>query len=534
MTEKVFYDSTHNALFRCPECHKEKTDNVTGQLLSSVSPTITRTCDCGHIFQASLEWKDSEDTGVVETDASKAVSDAPKSHEAGPEAMQPDELVLEGQVSHEPVSDSPLAIEGVGLAMITCPKCQKEQPQAQECAYCGIIMAKYRGDTPKALDPSETIVLRRPPKKKKNKKLRLACAAASVLILIAAALVGYNTFLRSMTTDEIVAKTERSIALIKHSQGNGSAFLVSPNLLVTNYHVVSEVLPDEIEIYFPAVSEQVRYVKRVVFFDEYRDLAILEVESDQKPLPLSVAGGLKKGEDLIIIGSPGVSNTVLPNSVTRGSLNNELLIDGKRFLQISAAVNPGNSGGPAMNFRGEVVAIITLKASAQEGITFGVPMDEVGAVRYRVARFSDEEKDKVDGFFLANLVYKRLFNHASANLHAMKLYAQGMQLAERNNLPPSDGLDIVRRKIDSGLAKLTDQATLNAMDDSLSVIQSRSDIGSKITTNMVKLRALTEEIRKTTKNPTGDPESYAQNIKRFRSRLYSLSENLEMALVIDW
>ena len=302
---------------------------------------------------------------------------------------------------------------------------------------------------------------------------------------------------------------------------------------MTNFHVVSEVSPDDIEIYFPAVSEQVRYVKRVVYFDEYRDLAMLEIEGAERPLSLSATRGLKRGEDLIIIGSPGVSNTVLPNSVTRGSLNSERVIDGKRFLQISAAVNPGNSGGPAINFRGQVVAIVTLKASAQEGITFGVPMDEVKPIRDRVQKTSESEKNKADGLFLANTIYKKLYKQASANLQALTLYDQGMELAEKNHLPPSDGLAIVKRKIDTGLAQITSQSALENADNSLAVIQSHSANDPQIKKQLASLRQLTEEILKQTQAPTMDPAVCLDQEKRFRSRLYKISEALEMKWILD-
>jgi len=527
MTEKVYYDSTHKALFRCPECKQEQSENVTAHILSSVEPTITRTCQCGHTYQALLEWKDESESTEVDAPLEMA------SDEAGMASEPPEEPAFDETSSEKAEIDAPLTLDRVGLSLITCPNCQKEQPDGEECAFCGIVIAKYHSDTKNAVNTGGAIKFKKTSRKQIDKKLLWAGAAGVVLLVSIAVMVGYNLFFRSMSTDEIVAKTERSIALIKHTQGNGSGFLIGENILVTNYHVVSEVHPDEIEIYFPAVSDQVRYLKQVVYFDEFRDLAMLEVQSDEKPLPLSAAGGLKKGEDLIIIGSPGVSNTVLPNSVTRGSLNSERVIDGKRFLQISAAVNPGNSGGPALNFRGQVVAIVTLKASAQEGITFGLPMDEVRPVRDKVLEFGDLEKRKADGLFLANSLYKNLNKLATANLHTLSLYARGMELAEKNQLPPSDGLAIVKRKIDSGSEQMSSQKALEKADDCLAVIRSHPGISRKVKHKLAKLRQLTAEIQEHTKNPTNEPAAFFDLVKQLRKEFYQLTEDLELILIFD-
>ena len=145
MTEKVFYDSTHTALFRCPECSKEKTENVTAHILSSVEPTITCTCECGHVYSAVLEWKDESEAASkddpIEMASDEAVSASAPSHEP---------LPME-DTSDTPEMEGPLTLEGIGLAMITCPNCQKEQPDATECAFCGIVLSKYQS-SPKPSD----------------------------------------------------------------------------------------------------------------------------------------------------------------------------------------------------------------------------------------------------------------------------------------------------------------------------------------------------------------------------------------------
>jgi S1-C subfamily serine protease len=89
---------------------------------------------------------------------------------------------------------------------------------------------------------------------------------------------------------------------------------------------------------------------------------------------LSRNGGPKTGEKVIVIGNPsGLDRTVTEGIV---SANRRVLGD-KTFLQISAPVNPGNSGGPVLNYRSEVVGVVSSKLSWAEGIAFAVPVSEV-------------------------------------------------------------------------------------------------------------------------------------------------------------
>ena len=111
------------ASFRCPECHKEKTENVTGHILSSVLPTITCTCECGHIYQASLEWRDADDTAGGATDTPEVAPDTPESGPTESVAMPSDGWKAEVQEPNDVVLDSPLTMDSVGPATVTCPNC---------------------------------------------------------------------------------------------------------------------------------------------------------------------------------------------------------------------------------------------------------------------------------------------------------------------------------------------------------------------------------------------------------------------------
>ena len=157
-------------------------------------------------------------------------------------------------------------------------------------------------------------------------------------------------------------------------RGQGSGFLISADgYVMTNHHVVEGA--DEITVTLPDKRE---FKGRVVGSDQRSDVALVKIEGSG--LPTSKIGDparLKVGEWVIAIGSPfGLQNTVTAGIVSaKGRETGELL----PFIQTDAAVNPGNSGGPLINMRGEVVGVnsqIFTTSGAYAGISFAIPIDE--------------------------------------------------------------------------------------------------------------------------------------------------------------
>ncbi len=157
-------------------------------------------------------------------------------------------------------------------------------------------------------------------------------------------------------------------------RGQGSGFLISADgYVMTNHHVVEGA--DEITVTLPDKRE---FKGHVIGSDQRSDVALVKI--DGSGLPTSKIGDparLKVGEWVIAIGSPfGLQNTVTAGIVSaKGRETGELL----PFIQTDAAVNPGNSGGPLINMRGEVVGVnsqIFTTSGAYAGISFAIPIDE--------------------------------------------------------------------------------------------------------------------------------------------------------------
>ena len=166
--------------------------------------------------------------------------------------------------------------------------------------------------------------------------------------------------------------------------GLGSGFIVSADgLILTNAHVVKDA--NEVTV---KLTDRREYRAKVLGSDAKTDVAVLKI--DAKNLPVVQLGDVKSvraGEWVAAIGSPfGFENTVTAGVV---SAKGRTLPDesGVPFIQTDVAVNPGNSGGPLFNARGEVVGInsqIYSRSGGYQGVSFAIPIDVALRVQQQI------------------------------------------------------------------------------------------------------------------------------------------------------
>jgi len=156
----------------------------------------------------------------------------------------------------------------------------------------------------------------------------------------------------------------------------GSGFIVSADgYVVTNNHVVEDAT--KVTVVFEDGSEQ---VAEIVGTDERTDLAVLKIEGTDLPFVTLEETPSRVGDWVVAVGNPfGLGGTVTVGVISGAGRN----IGGSNygdFLQIDAAVNTGNSGGPAFNTKGEVVGVNTAIYSpngGNVGIAFAIPAHTV-------------------------------------------------------------------------------------------------------------------------------------------------------------
>ena len=157
-------------------------------------------------------------------------------------------------------------------------------------------------------------------------------------------------------------------------RGMGSGFLTTPDgYILTNSHVVDNA--DEVYV---RLTDNREFSARVIGSDSRTDIALLKIDGQNLPyLRLGKSADIRVGEWVLAIGSP----FALDNTVTAGIISAKARETGDYLplIQTDVAVNPGNSGGPLINMRGEVIGInsqIYSRSGGYMGISFAIPIDE--------------------------------------------------------------------------------------------------------------------------------------------------------------
>lgn len=162
---------------------------------------------------------------------------------------------------------------------------------------------------------------------------------------------------------------------IPEQRGTGSGFIISSDgIIMTNAHVVDGV--DEITV---RLTDKREFKGKVLGTDKQTDIAVVKIDAKDLPvLRIGSSKDLQVGEWVAAIGSPfGLDNTVTAGIVSALSRNlpSDTYVP---FIQTDVAVNPGNSGGPLFNMKGEVVGInsqIFSTSGGFMGLSFAIPID---------------------------------------------------------------------------------------------------------------------------------------------------------------
>ena len=204
-----------------------------------------------------------------------------------------------------------------------------------------------------------------------------------------------------MSTGDVAELVTPSTVLIYASDnisyGYGTGFFLrSDGYIATNYHVLEGKKYISVTLYS---GEE--YEAELIGYSAADDLAVIKIEGSGYPaVSIGDSDALRVGDVAIAIGNP--SGTEASWSTTQGlisALNRAVTVEGSHsieeltMIQTDAALNPGNSGGPLCNDRGEVVGVVARKLSDTEGISFAIPIN--GAMEILNAIIKDGDADGV-------------------------------------------------------------------------------------------------------------------------------------------
>ena len=172
-------------------------------------------------------------------------------------------------------------------------------------------------------------------------------------------------------------------------EGHGSGFiLTAAGTVLTNSHVV-----DDAEALTVRLADGREFDATVLGRDPHTDIALLRIQAEGLPeARLGDSDRVRVGEWVLAVGSPfrtSLGSTVTTGIVSGKGRDDVDIADYEDFLQTDAAVNPGNSGGPLVDLRGQVIgvntAIATQNGSAQ-GVSFAIPINLARAIAERLLR----------------------------------------------------------------------------------------------------------------------------------------------------
>lgn len=160
----------------------------------------------------------------------------------------------------------------------------------------------------------------------------------------------------------------------------GSGVIISPDgEILTNYHVIASMGDPDNTLQVKTADGR-EFKAKVLGKDKELDVALVKIDADHLPFAkLGNSDSLQIGEWVVAIGNPlGLEHTVTQGIISAKGRK----LDGgvSSFLQTDAAINRGNSGGPLLNLRGEVVGINTAINPAGQNIGFAVPISSVNRI----------------------------------------------------------------------------------------------------------------------------------------------------------
>ncbi len=255
--------------------------------------------------------------------------------------------------------------------------------------------------------------------------------------LLLTLLLGIFTLLHAQTQEDITKQAIVKIYTVSKKlnyqepwassmrQSTGSGAIIENNYILTNAHVVANETFLEVQRY----GQRKRYIANVVFVSHQADLALLKVEDSnffKGVIPLTFGTLPQVEEKIVVYGYPMGGSTL---SATIGVVSrvehHRYAHSGESFLaiQVDAAVNPGNSGGPALS-NGKIVGVVMQVISKSQNIGYLVPVN-------MVQHFMQDIKDgKYDGYPELGVTTQKLENPTMKDYYGLDDNTTGKLVAD--------------------------------------------------------------------------------------------------------
>lgn len=179
----------------------------------------------------------------------------------------------------------------------------------------------------------------------------------------------------TMSADKLYKQVSKSVVVVSCDKSTGTGFFIdNDGTVVTNYHVIEKCKSAEI-----VLADGSKYsVDKVLGYSEEKDIAILSTKCS-KSVPLKVRKTkVKTGDQVYAIGTTeGIFEGTLSEGIVSSA---ERELDGSSYIQFTAPVSHGNSGGPLLDKSGRVIGIVSAGWAEGQNINFAIPIAEVDSI----------------------------------------------------------------------------------------------------------------------------------------------------------
>jgi S1-C subfamily serine protease len=223
---------------------------------------------------------------------------------------------------------------------------------------------------------------------------------------------------KPLTAKEIYTKCAPSTVELKVTKVNGdyigSGFFIASGIMVTNYHVIKDATKIQVVNYKNTAYE----VDQILAYDPNYDIAVLTIDAVTEHL-VTYKEDINVGENVYALGSPQGLTGSLSNGIVSSASRT---FNGTEYVQVTAPISPGNSGGPLLNEFGEVIGINTLYIVDGQNLNFAVNV-------YQIYKLNYDNAIKADEYYDANMTPKKVSEDESKSGNTGTV-----QLIENNSL----------------------------------------------------------------------------------------------------
>lgn len=283
--------------------------------------------------------------------------------------------------------------------------------------------------------------------------------------------------------------------------GVGSGFFIEANgVIVTNRHV----LADSARAFLKTTEGKWGEILKISKIDETPDLDLVVATTTlthTKPLLLGDSDSITLGQDIVVIGNP----QGLEGTISKGIISGIRESNGMKWLQISAPISPGSSGGPVFNLKGEVIGVATLILAEGQNLNFAIPINYLLNL-----------KNAAPDLSLAEMPFVWSDNPGAFEQHLIRRY--------KNPLFPKARREITQ--VELAEARERDNRDYEELNDRLIRLVEDMELvfdysGSIVSSTMIKFRKRIDDLTQDAMGVGGQANDIAKKAKELRKGLIS-------------